>query len=1102
VACQRGSRLPTTTALSRKRSDELNVAAWGQLIEGLQSHLLERHGTGEPPFGSEHRREYLRRLGRIDVAAGFPTGGSGAMTPADDSAEPREPRPPADQDACRAEDHANVVDWAREISRTLVSGLAVLARCRTLTAPRMTEWLLAQADPLWRGLLQLAMGLVANRPGTIDESANPWSSPSGPLPGPIQARLDQLLVHLERSYPEKPRLTGADKHRIDEEDSWFITHFFEQLLSASDPSGRQRRGVYYTPREVVRRMVSDVDRYLCEEFGLDDGLADLAVWKQVTRRNPRSTNRSPQLPPDSMDAQPFLHVLDPAAGSGAFLVEVIAQIAARFPKGTFESNSHDKVPSQHPPMDLYLADRLPRLRGFECLLAACLVAQLNVAAKLAQVGFEFTTSFPPLVELRDTLAGPWQGTGPGMDSRESGKCLSLEVQPTRREESGPFTVIIGNPPFSGISTNNSPWIHQLLRGQSPNDPTGISYFAVDGQPLREKKLWLNDDYVKFFRYAQWLVDQNRVGMIAFVSNHGYLDNMTFRGMRQALLASFQRITIIDLHGNRKRHETTADGQPDHNLFGIAQGTAIGYFRSLPERVRSPDAASPPTRDPGRSLSRHDVWGTRSEKLEWLGSMANTPSPPNHRENESVIETGIDADDWFLAVDSDAHPNAACHPSAPLYSFALPDPGLDRDLPSGISLHELMPWHNSVPVTARDHLVIAFTEEQLAERLALLSDPQRTDEELRRLLFSRARSTRYPAGDTRGWKLPAARRRLAKLPDPRRFFQSCLYRPWDARVIFWADWMIDWPRSDFTTGWLEAGNWGIITRRQMLPDKPCNFFWVTNRLVIDGVLRSDNRGNEYLFPIYRRDRVEPFPKKSDGNRVAIRSASDNDASTHPFAYGKEAWSDPVANVSFHEIQRISQRLELKWLPHGLGDLRHDWGPEDMGYYLYALFHAAPYQRAYSQALRTGFPRALFPRDRTLLRQLHELGRQLTDCHLNLGSPTPSNGYSDASKPSLILPQPDSLAAPKVAPRYPRRERGRVWINDRQAICEIDEAVWDYRAGAHQVAVKWLADRRGQELSESESGEYRRILGRIAETVGIQRKLEEILGKPEIFRAEFE
>jgi predicted helicase len=138
----------------------------------------------------------------------------------------------------------------------------------------------------------------------------------------------------------------------------------------------------------------------------------------------------------------------------------------------------------------------------------------------------------------------------------------------------PVMVILGNPPYSGHSANTGAWISELLRSAG----NAANYFEVDGHSLNERNpKWLNDDYVKFIRFAHWRIMQTGYGVLAFVTNHGYLDNPTFRGMRQSLLQDFDEIYILDLHGNSKKKETAPDGSVDKNVFDIQQGVAIGIF---------------------------------------------------------------------------------------------------------------------------------------------------------------------------------------------------------------------------------------------------------------------------------------------------------------------------------------------------------------------------------------------------------------------------------------------------------------------------------------------------------------------------------------------
>jgi predicted helicase len=140
-------------------------------------------------------------------------------------------------------------------------------------------------------------------------------------------------------------------------------------------------------------------------------------------------------------------------------------------------------------------------------------------------------------------------------------------------------VVLGNPPYSGHSANTGQWIADLLRGHDTlTGKQTANYFEVDGKPLGERNpKWLNDDYVKFIRFAQWRIEQTGYGVLAFITNHGYLDNPTFRGMRQSLMETFDDISVLDLHGNSKKKQRSPDGSKDENVFDIQQGVAIGIF---------------------------------------------------------------------------------------------------------------------------------------------------------------------------------------------------------------------------------------------------------------------------------------------------------------------------------------------------------------------------------------------------------------------------------------------------------------------------------------------------------------------------------------------
>ena len=269
----------------------------------------------------------------------------------------------------------------------------------------------------------------------------------------------------------------------------------------------------------------------------------------------------------------------------------------------------------------YVAEHLlPRLFGFELLMAAYAVAHMKLGLLLAETGYDFRSDERLGVYLTNTLDEVQQ-----LANVASPFTLWLNQEAdaaSKVKQDAPVMVVLGNPPYSGHSANTGAWMKQLLRGMDTHTgrATG-NYFMVDGQPLGEKNpKWLNDDYVKFIRFAQWRIEQTGYGVLAFVTNHGYLDNPTFRGMRQSLMETFDDIYLLDLHGNSKKKERAPDGGKDENVFDIQQGVAIGIFvkkhrtadtsrtAAVPAAVLSASRAQSGAQDAPRD-SQQDAGGT-------------------------------------------------------------------------------------------------------------------------------------------------------------------------------------------------------------------------------------------------------------------------------------------------------------------------------------------------------------------------------------------------------------------------------------------------------------------------------------------------------------
>ncbi len=338
-----------------------------------------------------------------------------------------------------------------------------------------------------------------------------------------------------------------------------IVHFYETFLAQYDPKMRELRGVYYTPEPVVSYIVRSVDALLRTHFDCPEGLGDDSTVSYTYVDDQGETRAA---------TSPRVLLLDPACGTGTFLYYVIEHI-----RESYRQTGNAGMWSGYVREQL-----LPRLFGFELLMAPYAMAHLKLGMQLAAVdlpqseratwAYDFQSDERLGIYLTNTLEEAMKRS-----EVMFGRYISEEANEAAKvKQERPVMVVLGNPPYSGHSANKGEWIAALLHENRGN------YFEVDGKSLGERNpKWLNDDYVKFIRFAQWRIEQTGYGILAFITNHGYLDNPTFRGMRQSLMQSFDEIYVLDLHGNSKKKEHSPDGTKDENVFDIQQGVAIGIF---------------------------------------------------------------------------------------------------------------------------------------------------------------------------------------------------------------------------------------------------------------------------------------------------------------------------------------------------------------------------------------------------------------------------------------------------------------------------------------------------------------------------------------------
>lgn len=591
--------------------------------------------------------------------------------------------------------------FADMYAQTLCYGLFA-ARCNAPAGTGFTRQSAANALPKTNPFLRKLFNSIAG-PDLDDRIA--WA-------------VDQLAVLLARANM-KEILRDFGRHTRREDP---VVHFYETFLAAYDPKLREARGVYYTPEPVVGYIVRSVDELLKREFNMPDGLAD-ASKVTLTRRESNGKK-----------AEKYethrLQILDPATGTGTFLYAVIDKIREHF------NGNEGAWPG-------YVAEHLlPRIFGFELLMAPYAVAHMKLGLQLQETGYDFQSDQRLGVYLTNSLEEAHEMTDLPLFTQwlAEESCSANEIK-----RDAPVMVVLGNPPYSGESENSGEWVSELMRGRDTlSNQKTANYFEVDGQPLGERNpKWLNNDYVKFIRFAQWRIEQTGYGILAFVTSNSYLDSPTFRGMRESLVNGFDEIYILDLHGNSNKHERAPDGGKDVNVFDIKEGVAIGIF-VLKQSSRKQGSKS-------GVVYHADIYGTREAKYKMLEKL------------------DLGSTKWEKNK-----------PITPHYYYTGVNTILEKEYTQFPRITDFMPLHSLGITTSRDSFSIAFDQQQIVDRVSDFLD---LGEEEARI--------KYQLGpDARDWKVTLAQADLNNLrSNGKGEFRTIqaepiLYRPFDRRFTIY------------------------------------------------------------------------------------------------------------------------------------------------------------------------------------------------------------------------------------------------------------------------------------------------------------------------------
>ncbi|GBC59837.1 DNA methyltransferase [Desulfonema ishimotonii] len=551
-----------------------------------------------------------------------------------------------------------------------------------------------------------------------------------------------------------------------------VIHFYETFLAKYDPKLRKSRGVWYTPEPVVSFIVRAVDDILKSEFGLTNGLADTSKTQITVREQGTGKNLKKEVH--------RVQILDPATGTGTFLAEVVKHIYKtqfRAMQGAWSGYVENEL--------------IPRLKGFELLMASYAMAHLKLEMLLNETGYKPETAQRLHVYLTNSLEEHHPDTGTLF-----AQWLSTEANEANHlKRDTPVMVVMGNPPYSGHSANKGEWIERLLKDYK-QEPGG-------GKLQERNSKWLNDDYVKFIRYGQYFVEKNGEGVLAYINNHGFLDNPTFRGMRWHLLSTFDKIYIIDLHGNAKKKEVCPDGSPDKNVFDIQQGVSVNIFVKTGKKRKN-------------ALGRvfhYDLYGDRESKYDFL---------------------------WKNSIGSVKF--SELRNGKPLYFFVQKDFETEKVYKKGVSVAELFPVNSVGIVTARDAFTIHDTPQEVE---ALINDfVNLEDEEARK---------KYNLGkDVRDWKVRFAKKDLILSGLKFSSITQISYRPFDTRHTYYTGKSKGFhcmPRGEVMQHFINDENTGLMLCKQFKAFEEYHHSFVTQKIFESSLVSNKTSEISYGFPLY-------------------------------------------------------------------------------------------------------------------------------------------------------------------------------------------------------------------------------------------------------------
>lgn len=690
-----------------------------------------------------------------------------------------------------------------------------------------------------------------------------------------------------------------------------VIHFYELFLKEYDPKKRMQRGVFYTPRPVVNFIVHSVDEILRTEFGLPFGLADTSTWAEVAACNDRIT-----IPANVKPDAPFVQILDPATGTGTFLVEVIDLIHKRM-EGHWKGQGKTATEVIDAWNAYVPAHLLPRLTAFELMMAPYTIAHMKVGLKLSETGYSFGSEERARIFLTNALE-------PARDLNFEFLFMSEALAHEARASNSakactPFTVVMGNPPYSKISANLQPAAVSLIE----------PYRYLDGMKIKEKgalafEMALQDDYMKFFGLVEKLSDARSAFISAMISNSRFMNGTYLRGMRCLRTKKFPRIKILDL-GGQVSERSEVQGL-DENVFDIEQGVAISFFVSL-------------SLGDDNKVVYERVIGSRDQKTDYLGA-------------KSI--GGV---------------TSTVRPTSPDYLWTPRNVGaVEAEYNDWNELTQVCSVNSGAIITSRDNLLLDLDRRNLIDKVVRFANSRHGSNEVMEEIGFSAKA---------GWDVEAAklsvRNAIARNAEG-DYIKRILYRPFSETYIYYDPKLVDTASVPVCNHLFIDENLALHTPKivnsstfnhLIASDKPC-----------EKKAASHDRATQ-MFPLWLKPSAgEPYRRPNIGRnwaqefgKVIGLTYEDGIPRGEQQSFGQDFRTPKAEQFGL---------LDRPW--EGRCDLTRSFGPRDLFDYMYAVLHSPGYRSRYAEFLKSDFPRIPTPKTPECFAALVALGRQLVDLHL--------------------------------------------------------------------------------------------------------------------------